>query len=290
MKMNKKLLLTALISVGAIGAVSSANADYSTPDKYGVVSSVFNPAYRPLQNDWALQAGVNFQTGMNESGSNMTDFRSGDFQVGDVKIAYGILDELFVSFDVYQNTFEVNPYTGSFIIGAFANPELGINWQIFRPAKSFALDLVGKYDMAWTKDAVTGDRIGMNNVQAGVRMYGDEGRFQWAVQGLGQLAMTPEGMSDWWNLLARAEVEFEIVKSVGLKAQYDFNTYNMSKSNSIPVIYDQILTLGAVIDVQPGVATIQPYVAYHFPTTGSGGMSSMTNNFWQIGAKFGVQF
>ncbi|MCL2748775.1 MAG: hypothetical protein FWE50_01740 [Alphaproteobacteria bacterium] len=289
--MSKKLLLTTLVSVAAIGATATAaDANYSTPDKYGVVSSVFNPAYRPLQNDWALQAGVNFQTGMNESGSDMTRFQSGDFQVGDVKIAYGILDELFVSFDVYQQTFEINPYTGTFMVGAFANPELGINWQIFRPAKSFALDVIGKYGIAWTRDAVTGDRIGMNNVQAGARIYGDEGKFQWAVQGLAQLAMTPEGMSDWWNLLARAEFEYEIVEKVGLKAEYNFNTYNMSKSNSIPVIYDQILSLGAVIDVQPGVAAIQPYVAYHFPTTGSGGMPSMSNNFWQIGAKFGIQF
>lgn len=289
--MCKKMLLTTLIGVAAIGATATAaNADYSTPDQYGVVSSVFNPAYRPMQNDWALQAGVNFQTGMTKNGENMTNFSSGDFQVGDVKIAYGVLDELYVSFDVYQNTFGINPYTGTFMIGAFANPELGINWQVFRPAKSFALDLIGKYGIAWTIDEVTRDRIGMNNVQAGARIYGDEGKFQWAVQGLAQLAFTPEGMDDWWNILGKAELEFEIVDKVGLKAEYNLNSYNISKSDNIPIIYDQSLLFGVIVDVQPGVAAVQPYVEYHFPTTSDSSASALTNNFWQIGAKFGVQF
>ena len=285
----KKMLLTTLITAAAFGA-TAANATYSHPDKYGVVSSVFNPAYRPLHNDWALQTGFNFQTGLDKDGNNMTNFSSGDFQVGDLKVAYGILDELYVSIDVYANTFEINPYSGSFIIGSFANPEIGINWQIMRPAKSFALDLIGKYGAAWTKDAFTNDRIGLNNFQGGFRMYGDEGKFQWAAQGLLQFAYTPEGMADWWNLLAKVEGEFEIVEKIGLRGEYNFNTYNLSSSNSIPVIFDQSVSLGLVCDMMPGVAAIQPYVAYHFATTNSDNSSTLPNNFWQIGAKFGVQF
>jgi hypothetical protein len=285
----KKIILSTLIGAIALGA-GAANADYSTPDKYNVVQSVFNPTYRPLKNDWALQAGFAFQTGANSTGSDMTHFPSGDFTVGDVKVAYGILDNLYVSFDVYRDTFEVNPYTSNFIVGSFANPELGINWQIFRPSKSFALDVIGKYGIAWTKDAVTDERIGMNNLQAGARIYGDEGMFQWGLQSLVQYVYTPEGVSDMWNLLSRAEAEFEIVERVGLKGQFDYNVYNMNEGDSAPIIYDRVLALGVIFDVQPGVAAIQPYVSYHFQTANSANSSTLPNNFWQIGAKFGVQF
>ncbi|MDR1207187.1 MAG: hypothetical protein LBK26_02125 [Rickettsiales bacterium] len=283
----KKIILATLIGAIALG---TANASPNDADQYGVRTSVFNPIYRPLQNDWALQAGFAFQTGAHQGNGGQTDIASGDFTVGDVKVAYGVMDNLYVSFDVYKDTFEINPYFSNFIIGQFANPELGINWQIFRPSKSFALDLIGKYGIAWTKDATTDQRIGMNNLQAGLHIYGDEGMFQWGVQSLAQYAFTPEGMAGMWNLLSRAEAEFEIVDRVGLKGQFDYNVYNMNEGDSAPVIYDRVLALGVVWDVSPAVAAIQPYVSYHFQTANSADSSTLPNNFWQIGAKFGIQF
>ncbi|MCL1902367.1 MAG: hypothetical protein FWG18_01920 [Alphaproteobacteria bacterium] len=174
--------------------------------------------------------------------------------------------------------------------GAFANPEVGINWQVFRPSKSFALDLIAKYGIAWTKEAATDTRLGNNNVQAGFRMYGDEGRFQWAVQALGQWVLMEDGFDDMWNILARAEVEFEIVEKVGLNLSGNYNFINLSEDNGAPVIYDRSAALGVVIDVQPGVAAIQPYMAYHFQTANGDDSTTLNNNFWQFGVKFGVQF
>ena len=291
--MNKKLLLTALITAVAVGATAgSADAGYSTPDKYGVVSSVFNPAYRPLQDDWALQTGFAFRTGRDADETNMNSFSSGDFMVDDFRVAYGIMDELYVSIDVHSNTFELSPYTDHFIIGGFANPELGVNWQIMRPAKSFALDVIGKYGAAWTKYAGTDIRIGMNNLQAGFRIYGDEGRFQWAAQSLAQMAWTPEFITEsdtMWNLLSRVELEFEIVEKVGLRGEFNFNVYDLGENLGESAFYDMYAQLGLVVDVMPGVAAIQPYVGYH-PKTAVTGSPNLPNNYWQIGAKFGVQF
>lgn len=287
----KKILLTSLVCAAAFGA-GAANAAYDADD-YNVKRSVFNPTFRPGEGDWAFQGGVMFRTGPNSTGTNQSNFESGDFQVDDVKIAFGVLDELYVSFDVYADTFEVNPYTGAFNIGAFANPEVGVNWQIFRPAKSFALDLIGKYGLAWTKDAATNQRIGMNNLQAGARIYGDEGKFQWGGQALLQMAFLPDNSlytkDEMWNLLMRAEIEFEIVEKVGLRGEFNYNMYNMNNKSGEAVIYDRYVQLGAIWDLQPGAA-VQPYVAYHIATANSENSSTLPNDYWQVGAKFGLQF
>jgi len=290
--MQKKILLTTLAAIAALGATNAANADYSTPDQYGVVSSVFNPAYRPMQHDWALQTGASFRTGSNEAGTSMTKFGSGDFEVDDFSIKYGILDELFVSVDVYANTFGVNPYTGAFAIGGFANPEIGVNWQIFRPAKSFALDLIGKYGAAWTKYAGTNERIGMNNLQAGARIYGDEGRFQWALQGLAQMAFANDN-TDWltdsstlWNALIKAEVEFEFMQRAGIKLEGNYNIYNLNSGSGEHTLQTWNVLGGIIYDIMPHAA-VMPYVSYNLKSEHNG---SLPNNYWQLGAKFGVQF
>ncbi|MCL2629444.1 MAG: hypothetical protein FWD33_02015 [Alphaproteobacteria bacterium] len=289
--MSKKIIISALAAVAAISAGSAAAAP--SVDKYNVSQSVFNPTYRPAQGDWGVQAGFNFQTGSNDDFSSQTKFSTGEFQVGDFRAVYGIMDELFVSLDVYSNTF--NPYVGNFYNGKFANPEIGLNWQIVRPAKSFAVDLIGKYGAAWTRDAVTNDRIGMNNLQAGLRIYGDEGMFQWGAQSLAQLGFRPAGVisdSDrMWNLLSRVEAEFEIVKKVGLRGEFNFNVYNLDRNSGELTFYDMNTTLGLIYDLAPGAA-IQPYVAYHLRTSHSGGIGGapLPNDFWQFGAKVGVQF
>lgn len=285
----KKILMATLMTVFAVGA---ASASYNDADKYGVRSSVFNPAYRPLQGDWSGQFGAMFQTGDNESQSNSANFKGGDFQVGDVKLAYGILDNLYVSLDVANSATMVAPFS---TYGLMANPELGINWQIMRPAKSFALDVFAKYGFALTKDQVTDERLGMNNVQAGLRVYGDEGMFQWAAHAAAQWVFLPDnnGFSDndnMWDLLMGVEAEFEFVKHFGVKAEFNYNIYNLNKKSGESIYYDPFVSLGLIFDVTPAVAAIQPYVAYHFETTASGSNPDLANNYWQIGAKFGMQF
>ncbi|MDR1691505.1 MAG: hypothetical protein LBR35_01550, partial [Rickettsiales bacterium] len=281
----KKVLLTSLM---AVCVASAANAAVNDADEYGVRSSVFNPAYRPLKGDVATQFGVMYQTGENKDATSGTDFSSGDVKVGDVRIAYGILDDLYVSLDVSNDT-SFGPFSPS---GSFANPEIGINWQVMRPAKSFALDLIAKYGIAWTEDALTKERIGMNNVQAGVRIYGDEGMFQWAAHAMGQAVFLPDNneFSDngtMWDVLMGVEAEFEIVNTVGLKAEFNYNIYNLNKKSGESMYYDPSVALGLIIDVTPAIAAIQPYVAYHFETTASGDEPNLGNDYFQVGVKFG---
>ncbi|MCL2538592.1 MAG: hypothetical protein FWF34_01025 [Alphaproteobacteria bacterium] len=292
--MFKKIALTSLVAVTMAGAANASSFQYSDgPDWNRIAQSVFNPAYRPVQNKWAVMGGINFQTGSNAAQTNETRWQAGDFQVGDVSIRYGILDQLFVSVEVANNDgFGLNSYTGA--VGQFANPEIGVNWQMWRPAKSFAIDLIGKYGIAWTKDALTEQRIGENNLQAGLRVYGDEGRFQWAAQGISQWAFLQSGSmfehDSLWNALFKLELEYEVVQKVGLKFEGNYNIYNADKSSGIPIIYDRGVQFGVIFDVAPGVAALQPYVAYHFQTANSENSQTANNDFWQVGLKFGVQF
>lgn len=285
----KKILMATLMAVFAVGA---ANAEYADADQYSVRASVFNPAYRPMQGNWSGQFGVMFQTGETSNGDSDTSFKGGDFYVGDVKLAYGFLDDLYVSFDVANTTTTVTPFTPT---GAMANPELGINWQIMRPVKSIGLDLFAKYGFAWTKDQITDVRLGMNNAQAGLHAYGDEGMFQWGFRAAGQWVDLPTGNSfstnsNMWNMLMGAEVEFEFVNEIGLKAEFNYNMYNMNKNAGESRYDDMFASLGLIFDITPAIAAIQPYVAYHFETSASGSNPDLANDYWQIGAKFGMQF
>ncbi len=281
--MKTKLIVSALACVCVLGTAQAA----PSVDDYNVIQSVFNPTYRPNAGDWGISAGINFQTGTNSDASDQTDFGSGETQVGDVRVVFGMLDNLYLSLEAYGSN------TSPFTTGGFANPEVGLNWQLFRAAKSFGLDLVAKYGFALTKDAVTDERIGMNNAQAGLRIYGDEGSFQWAIQSLAQLVFDPTiaSQSEMWDLLSRAELEFEIVDQVGIRGEFNYNVYNLNREENEARYTDMNASLGVVCHVSPGAA-VQPYVAYHFETDVSGGDidGDIPNNYWQIGAKFGVQF
>ena len=280
-----KILLTSLL---VIGTVASAQASgfryYQGKDWNHIPESTFNPTFRPTAQTWALQTGAAFRTG--QASDSQDSLSRGGFVIDELSIKYGILDHLFVSFEMNNEDF----LSG----GMMASPEFGVNWQVIRPAKSFALDIIGKYGMSLNNDATEGTN-GTNNLQAGARIYGDEGRFQWAAQALAQMAFTNE-YTDFitddsllWNVLFRAEVEFEFINQLGLKVEGNYNIYNLDKSSGEEMLYDRNVLVGLIYDIVPHAA-IMPYVAYHFQTANSENSDTMPNNFWQVGAKFGVQF
>ena len=51
----RKIILPTLIGAFVLG-IGSANAATSFIDQYGVATSVFNPVYRSMQNNWAVQS------------------------------------------------------------------------------------------------------------------------------------------------------------------------------------------------------------------------------------------
>ncbi|MCL1785735.1 MAG: hypothetical protein FWG39_01105 [Alphaproteobacteria bacterium] len=281
----KKILLTSALCLGVFASASAAEFKYyEGKDWNEITESTFNPTFRPTMGMWALTTGAAFQTG--QAGDSQDSFSRGGFIINELSVKYGVMDELYVSFEMNNNDF----LSG----GMMASPEIGINWQVMRPAKSVALDVIGKYGLAWNNNSTVAPD-GTNNLQAGLRVYGDEGRFQWAGQALAQMAFANEqtdfitDSSTMWNVLMKAELEFEIMNELGLKLEGNYNIYNLAKNSDEAMLYDRNLMFGVIYDVVPHAA-IMPYVGYHFQTANSENNDTMANNFWQFGAKFGVQF
>jgi hypothetical protein len=271
-----------------MGVIASAEASgfryYQGKDWNHIPESAFNPTFRPTAQTWALTTGAAFRTG--QASDSQDSFSQGNFIIDELSVKYGILDHLFVSFEMNQDPF----LSG----GMMASPEFGINWQVMRPAKSFALDIIGKYGMS-LNDTSSVAPTGTNNLQAGARIYGDEGRFQWAAQALAQMAFANDNTdfitdsSLMWNVLMRAELEFEFINELGIKVEGNYNIYNLDKNSGEAMWYDRNLLVGLIYDIVPHAA-VMPYVSYHFKTAHSENSDTLADNFWQFGARFGVQF
>lgn len=272
----KKLALTSIL---ALFAVSAANA------------GTFDSTYRVKAGDFNGQFGAAFTTGANKNGDELTDFTAGDFGVTGVKLAYGISDSFALTFDV--SSVATSYLTTVGLTGT--NPEIGINWQLVN-TPSFGLDLIAKYGMALTEIAGTDTRIGMNNLQAGAHLYGAADALQWGATALAQYTFVPDtvGDGDAINLLLQAEVMYAMNANWDLKAEVMYNMYNLNNGLNDAVdfiIYDRSVAFGPVYNFSE-TAAVMPYLSYHFQTVQEYDSTDVesNDNFWQVGAKFSVQF
>ena len=257
---------------------------YQGTDWNHVPMSVFNPAFRPTAGMFTVTGGASFMTGPTSTENGHDSFKRGQFGVDEFSVSYGIMDQLFVWVSVDDRA----PFGPQ---GRMSNLEAGVNWQVIRPAKSFALDIIGKVGPTWTVD-LSGANYGMNNLQLGARIYGDEGRFQWALTGLGQMAFANSNAdfltddSLLWGALFKAEMEFEFTNCTGIKLEGTYNMLNVNSSSGERRLHQGSVLLGLVHNVKPRMA-IMPYVAYDFASYHG---SQLNDNAWRFGAKVGVKF
>jgi len=271
-------------------------------------AGMFDPTYRPKAGDFMGQFGVNYTTGFDKDFENGTNFTSGSFNVGDVKLAYGVLDNMYVSLEVFKDPFnplssEAAPIAAvlggtpaSLMFTNFANPELGINWQVFG-SKAFSIDVIGKYGMALTSMDIGGEdlRIGMNNFQAGARIYGEAGQFQWAVQALGQYVLLQDLIADeleidaFTNLLLQAEAQHAFNANYAIKGGVNYDVIKFSGEDLY--IYNRSVTIGMPYNFSE-TSSMMPYLSYHFKSvmTYDGDDRKLFDNYFQIGTKFAVRF
>ncbi|MCL2748977.1 MAG: hypothetical protein FWE50_02780 [Alphaproteobacteria bacterium] len=280
----KKIALTSLIALFAASAASAG---------------VFDPTYRVKEGDIFGGFGINYTTGFNKTGSSMTDWTAGDWDVDDVNLAYGITDKFALTLDVTRGSLAFNPVSGIVshgfaymdVMAGTTNPELGINWRALG-GESFNLDVIAKYGFAWTRENMSGNhtRIGMNNVTAGVKLSGTVDKFQWGATALLNYMWIPGWLmnDNLVNLYMQAEAQYAITAKWAARAELNYDIYNLTKEAGPDyLIFDRSVALGAVYAISD-TAAVQPYVSYHFGTKSDG--SSFFDRFWQIGAKFGVQF
>ena len=267
----KKIMTTSLLAMCAVMGTAGAS-----PLWHG---GTFDIGYRPTAGNFFADTGAAFQTGMTEDGGSMTDFASGETGQMSLDMMYGITDMFAVTFDI-GNRRDIGGGLGL----AIASPNVGLNWRVLNDS-DISIELLAKYGLAWTTEAVApNDRIGQNNIQAGGRIFGLVGHFQWGFDALLQYVFVePDDMMNL-NMLVQGQYNFD--KSLALYTEFGYDIVGIDQDI---MLYDRYLNVGCIYNIT-STAAVQPYVGYHFASANSDNSNTAPDNYWQIGGKFAVQF
>lgn len=283
-----KKLLAALLFAGIIAVPAAANDEVS----------VFSPAFRPSAKTFAMDADVHFQTGRNKDGDSMTDFGSGDWNVGRINMAYGIMDNLSVTAMVRPGT-ELSFEDGVFYENG--NPQIGVNFQAFAH-QYIAIDVFAKYGISWTKTKDSdGDEMfnGRNDFDLGAKFSGRADRFSWSVAASADIFLKATAKRNDGNIerefKSRTDFRlnlaamFDINDKWSVRADFDYHYAPEQKREDNGETIESFesgnikdLNLGAVYNVN-GYFSVMPYVGYRFET------ESNNDDSIKIGCKFGIK-
>lgn len=275
-----KKLLAALLFAGIVAVPAVANDEVS----------VFSPAFRPSAKTFTMNADAFFQTGINKDGDASTDFGSGDWSVGNINMAYGLMDNLAI-------TATVNPSVNR--IWESGNPQIGVNFQAFTH-EYIAIDVFGKYGISWTKNKNGDDETfnGRNDFDLGLKLSGRADKFSWSVTASADIFLKATDTEADVDTEYKSRVDFKI----NLSAMYDFNEkwsaiamfdYQRAGKQEIGdhemdgFDLNKTIGIGAVYSVNE-TFSIMPYVGYHFETS-DGDDDDWADNSVRIGCKFGIK-
>ncbi len=219
--------------------------------------------------EFSASFGAEFKTGTNKSGTGHDDISSGTIDELGVGISYTFLNDWTVSFGTGND---------------YADSQVGLSYKVLT-YDGFKLDLSADYGIAWTKNAKTDERIGYNNVDAGIRIHGIAGdAFQWAAKVTGQFVFAEP--QNFWNLGITLEGMYYFSNALAVKTEFNFKF----KEIEMPVtLYDRSIKAGVVYNMSDN-ASVHPYIKYHFKTKNSDHSEILPDDDWKLGAEFSVVF
>lgn len=219
--------------------------------------------------EFSASFGAEFKTGANKSGTGHDDISSGTIDELGVGISYTFLNDWTVSFGTGND---------------YADSQVGLSYKVLT-YDGFKLDLSADYGIAWTKNAKTDERIGYNNVDAGIRIHGIAGdAFQWAAKVTGQFVFAEP--QNFWNLGITLEGMYYFSNALAVKTEFNFKF----KEIEMPVtLYDRSIKAGIVYNMSDNVS-VHPYIKYHFKTKNSEHSEILPDDDWKLGAEFSVVF
>ena len=257
----KKITITSLAAMFVVAGSASASPLFHR--------GMFDISYRPGAENFFAASGVTFVTGETENAGSMTDIASGETHQVPLKGMYGFTDMFAVTLDMGNE---------------YASPELGINWRVLNDA-SFSIEVLASYGIAWTEEAVAPNtRIGDNNLKAGARIFGLAGNFQWGANVWAQYVFVDT--DDFLNLNMLFQGQYNFSQTYALYAELGYDIQQISEDTNF---YDRYLNVGYVYNISK-TAALMPFVGYHFATANSDNSNTMPDNYWQLGAKFAVEF
>lgn len=219
--------------------------------------------------EFSASFGAEFKTGANKSGTGHDDISSGTIDELGVGISYTFLNDWTVSFGTGND---------------YADSQVGLSYKVLT-YDGFKLDLSADYGIAWTKNAKTDERIGDNNIDAGIRIHGIAGdAFQWAAKVTGQFVFAEP--QNFWNLGITLEGMYYFSNALAVKTEFNFKF----KEIEMPVtLYDRSIKAGVVYNMSDN-ASVHPYIKYHFKTKNSDHSEILPDDDWKLGAEFSVVF
>lgn len=220
------------------------------------------------QDEFSVTVGAYYQTGLNATNTHQTDFSAGNIDADSFDLSYTPTENLSLIFTTSND---------------YADAQAGVQYKLIA-RHLIKLTAVADYGFAWTHNAATDNRLGNNNVLAGLRVDGVAGPFQWAVSARGQYVwMTPR---DFWNIKLVAQVMYYFLPDLATQLEFDFDFLQINLSD---VMYDKTLTAGLVYNFTKNIS-VNPYAEYHFHTADYQTNYVSYYDYFQIGLSLSAQF
>ncbi len=221
------------------------------------------------KNDFSGTFGVQYITGLDADNLSQTDFESGRVQQVSLGLDYTFADDWTLLFTTDNN---------------YSDSQIGVQWA-FINNKEFGLDFITDYGIAWTKDAATDARFGMNNFDAGFLIHGTTWRnVQWSVQAMGQFVFA--NPQNFWNINFTGQSLYYFRDDMATLVQFD---YNILQIDAPKTLYDRTINVGLMYNISE-TSSLNPFVEYHFLTENGEDNLINSQNYWEIGAQWSVGF
>ena len=249
----RKFLALSLFLLGAGGAYAD-RLDVSRTSEQGEFSAGFGAA---------------FVTGENRRGTHRDDFGAGRIHELALDLSYTFINRASVSFTTDND---------------YSDAQVGIKWKILR-ARAFKLDVFADYGFAWTKNAVTHDRLGQNNISTAGRIHGIVGDgFQWAAKATGQYVWADTG--NFWNVNLAGELMQYVATDWAIKGAVEYDLVQIARPRTI---YKPAVGLGVIYNMS-STASVHPYVKYHLASHGGKNTVGAHDDSWKFAVAFSVAF
>lgn len=220
------------------------------------------------ENEFSVTVGAYYETGLNAARTRQTDFKSGQVDTDSFDLSYTPTENLSLVFTTSND---------------YADAAVGVQYKLIK-YDSIKLTAIADYGFAWSHDAATDDRLGDNNVLAGMRVDGVAGAFQWGASARVQYVWAVP--DDFYNIKLVAEAMYYFVPDLAVQLEFDFDFLQINLSD---VLYDKTLTVGMVYNFTRAVS-VNPFVEYHFRTAEYQTDYMSYYDYFQIGVALSAQF
>lgn len=220
------------------------------------------------ENEFSVTVGAYYQTGLNAAHTRETDFKSGSINTDSFDLSFTPTENLSLVFTTSNS---------------YADAAAGVQYKLIK-YDSLKLTATADYGFAFFHDATTDNRLGDNNVLAGLRVDGVVGAFQWAMSARVQYVWGRA--DDFYNIKLVAQAMYYFVPDLAGQLEFDFDFLQINLGDTL---YDKTLIAGLVYNFNRSVS-VNPFIEYHFRTAQYQTDYMSYYDYFQVGVQLSAQF